>query len=51
MTTNVVENWFFCMKKREDMADWDEADKELVSKLHIIQTWSQKHSSSCNIKK
>jgi len=24
------------MKKKEDRSDWDEVDKELVSKLHII---------------
>jgi len=46
MTTNVVENWRYCTKKREDESNWDEEDREFAAKLRMFQTWSQIYSTT-----
>jgi len=46
MTTNEFENWHYCMKKREDESNCNEANKEFATKLHMLQTWNQIYNTT-----
>jgi len=46
LTTNIKAVWTYHTKKKPDGSDWSLDDHEFVSKIHMVQDWCQRWSSS-----